>query len=105
MDETIHDALESQVQLQGLVASCGVESRRGSGRRYPVYWFINGRTVRTPCRSPVSPGWPAQPYDAMLIFNPGQKVLMRVIGGGRDAHPSIITGITPRLLPATAGCW
>jgi hypothetical protein len=33
-------------------------------------------------------GWlPTQPYNCMPMVYPGQKMLMRVVGAGRDLHP------------------
>ena len=33
------------------------------------------------------PWLPHQPYGAMVMMHPGDKVLLRLIGGGRDLHP------------------
>jgi len=88
MDENIHDALEVQVQAYKASApAAALNPVADMAARYPVYWFINGRTGPD-TMLPANASWlPAQPYDAMPMFSPGQKVLMRVIGGGRDAHP------------------
>jgi FtsP/CotA-like multicopper oxidase with cupredoxin domain len=51
------------------------------------YWFINGRTAPDVMMIPFSKALPSQPYDSMPMMHPGQKLLMRVVGGGRDAHP------------------
>lgn len=54
---------------------------------FPVYWFINGRCgPDTLSDSNVS--WlPSQPYNCAPMMYPGQKLLMRLIGAGRDSHP------------------
>lgn len=54
---------------------------------FPVLWFINGRNgIDT--LSPSFAGWlPAQPYDALARARPGEKVLLRFVGAGRDPHP------------------
>lgn len=76
MDESIHRLVE-----QGHMAEVDTTTW------YPVYWFMNGRTGPD-TMLPAHATWlPAQPYDCMPMFHPGQKVLMRVIGGGRDPHP------------------
>jgi FtsP/CotA-like multicopper oxidase with cupredoxin domain len=54
----------------------------------PVYWFLNGRCFPdTVLAAPSSALLPHQPYNCFPRMHPGQRVLMRMIGGGRDAHP------------------
>lgn len=50
-------------------------------------WFINGRNgPDTMLKGNV--GWlPAQPYNALARMHPGDRVLMRIAGAGRDLHP------------------
>jgi FtsP/CotA-like multicopper oxidase with cupredoxin domain len=56
-------------------------------RRWPVYWFINGRNAPDTMH-PDGAWWlPYQPYSCMPKAHPGERVLMRVIGAGRDYHP------------------
>jgi FtsP/CotA-like multicopper oxidase with cupredoxin domain len=76
MDDKIHSLVE-----QNRIAEANTT------KRFPVYWFMNGRTgPDTMVATNVS--WlPSQPYDCMPMFHPGQRVLMRVIGGGSDPHP------------------
>jgi len=52
-----------------------------------VYWFINGRTG--PDTMDMSNVWwlPNQPYNCMPRMHAGEKLLLRMIGGGRDLHP------------------
>ena len=56
-------------------------------KRFPVYWFINGRTGPDTVLPVNAPWLPHQPYDALVKIHATDKVLMRVIGAGRDAHP------------------
>jgi FtsP/CotA-like multicopper oxidase with cupredoxin domain len=55
---------------------------------YPVYWFLNGRcfpdTILVATNSELLP---TQPYNCLGMMHPGDRVLMRMIGAGRDAHP------------------
>lgn len=53
----------------------------------PVYWFINGRNAPDTMLEAGVPWLPTQPYNCMPRMHPGEKLLMRVIGGGRDLHP------------------
>jgi manganese oxidase len=55
--------------------------------RWPVYWFINGRSAPDTMAEDHAPWLPHQPYSAMPQMHPGERVLMRLIGGGRDLHP------------------
>lgn len=53
----------------------------------PVYWFINGRSLPDTLMSDSVPWLPNQPYGALVQANPGDKVLLRMIGSGVDGHP------------------
>lgn len=53
----------------------------------PVLWFINGRNGPDTL-APDDIGWmPSQPYGSMVQMHAGDKVLLRLLGAGRDAHP------------------
>ncbi len=54
---------------------------------HPVYWFINGRNLPDTVSPAGVPWLPSQPYSAMVRMHPGEQILMRSIGGGRDVHP------------------
>lgn len=54
---------------------------------FPVVWFINGRCAPDTMADPFVPWLPTQPYNCMPMMHPGERMLMRVIGGGRDLHP------------------
>jgi plastocyanin len=52
-----------------------------------VLWFINGRNAPDTL-FPDNVAWmPNQPYSALLRAHPGDRVLVRMINGGREAHP------------------
>jgi len=53
----------------------------------PVYWFINGRNAPDTMLDVGVPWLPTQPYNIMPRMHPGEKLLMRMVGGGRDLHP------------------
>ncbi|OCC14278.1 Multicopper oxidase [Dissulfuribacter thermophilus] len=53
----------------------------------PVYWMINGRAAPDTMFPAKVPWLPHQPYNCMPRMHPGEKLLMRVINGGRDLHP------------------
>lgn len=52
-----------------------------------VQWFINGRSAPDTMAPAFAPWLPTQPYNCMPMMHPGDKVLLRLIGGGRDLHP------------------
>lgn len=56
---------------------------------FPNYWFLNGRAAPDTL-APAGAGapWlPTQPYNALVMTHPGDKVLMRYINAGRDPSP------------------
>lgn len=54
---------------------------------FPNYWFINGRTAPDNFSDTYADWLPTQPYNSVPRMHPGDKVLMRVVGGSRDMHP------------------
>jgi hypothetical protein len=54
---------------------------------HDVYWFINGRTLPDTLSAAGAPWLKHQPYDALVLMNPGQKVLYRMANASRDPHP------------------
>lgn len=80
MDSRIHD----------LVEAGGVAAAYASGllaNYFPNYWFINGRNAPDTMSEPLAAQLPTQPYNAFPLMHVGDRVLMRVIGGGHDMHP------------------
>jgi len=54
---------------------------------WPVYWFLNGRTAPDTMGAANDPLLPSQPYNCMPMMHPGEKILLRMVGAGRDLHP------------------
>jgi FtsP/CotA-like multicopper oxidase with cupredoxin domain len=52
----------------------------------PVFWFINGRNGIDTLSPDHAPWKPNQPYGALARTRPGDKVLLRLIGAGRNQH-------------------
>jgi FtsP/CotA-like multicopper oxidase with cupredoxin domain len=76
MDPRIHQLVEY-----------GLTDRVNNTDYEPVLWFINGRTGPDTLADANIPWMPFQPYNALARTHPGERVLLRVIGGGRDLHP------------------
>lgn len=55
-------------------------------------WFINGRLMPDTFFPDNSAFLPNQPYGSLAQMHPGENVLIRVIGGGREAHPLHLHG-------------
>jgi plastocyanin len=54
---------------------------------WPVYWFFNGRAGPDDLADAFVSWLPHQPYNCTPRMTPGQKLLMRVIGGDQGYHP------------------
>jgi len=81
MDPTIHEMVE-----QGNFAAIDLTER------WPVYWFINGRAAPDDLVG-ANVGWlPHQPYNCTPRMTPGQRALVRIIGGDQDQHPLHLHG-------------
>lgn len=80
MDPRIHHTVE----FQGVTA---LESTDYLSDYFPNYWFINGRNAPDTMAAAGVPWLPTQPYNIMPRVHPGEKLLMRVVGAGRDLHP------------------
>jgi FtsP/CotA-like multicopper oxidase with cupredoxin domain len=53
----------------------------------PTLWFINGRNGTDTLFPDFIPWMPHQPYGSIVRTHPAERVLLRVIGAGRDLHP------------------
>jgi len=95
MDSEIHDLLEQK----------GVQAVDDSGRLgyyFSNYWFINGRNAPDTMAEAGVNRLPTQPYAALTRTHPGDRVLMRVVGGGHDMHPFHHHGQHARVLAVDA---
>ncbi|AYO31415.1 copper oxidase [Biomaibacter acetigenes] len=56
-------------------------------KHHPRYWTMNGRCAPDTMLPDNAPYLPSQPYGAMVMAEPTEKVLIRYIGAGIDSHP------------------
>jgi hypothetical protein len=75
MDPNIHDAVAAGNLTPDLT------------NYFAVQWYINGRNGLDTLFGDNVPQLPNQPYGALALAKPGEKVLARVINAGRDLHP------------------
>jgi FtsP/CotA-like multicopper oxidase with cupredoxin domain len=54
---------------------------------WPVYWFLNGRAGPDDLAGAFVSWLPHQPYNCAPRMTPGQKLLMRLVGGDQGRHP------------------
>ena len=80
MDPRIHTEVEfygpDRPELQALLDNY-----------FSNYWFINGRTAPDNFSESYVNWLPTQPYKSVPRMHPGDRLLMRVVGAGRDMHP------------------
>ena len=76
MDPAIHQLVEF-----GLTAQVDTSTFK------TYYWFINGRTGPDTMLGNNLAYLPTQPYNSLPRIHPGETLLIRLIGGGRDLHP------------------
>jgi hypothetical protein len=76
MDRSAHEGLDGGIPIDPTSYSA-------------TLWFINGRNGPDTLYADAAetPWLPAQPYGSLARAHPSDRVLMRVIGGGRDLHP------------------
>lgn len=89
--------LHSKVQFQGVNAAL-----TNLANRWPTYWFINGRTAMDTLLGESVSWLPTQPYGSLTLMRPGDRVLIRLAGGGQDQHPFHTHGNHARVIARDA---
>jgi len=85
IDKRVHEQIAA-MSVTGMVNDTTTRAIDLTGY-HATLWFINGRNGPD-SMFPNSVGWlPTQPYGSMVRMLPGERVLMRVVGAGRDLHP------------------
>jgi hypothetical protein len=80
IDPEIHTMVEMQMAASMVPAV-------DTSAFWPTAWFINGRGGPD-TMAPANAAWlPTQPYNCFPLAHVGGRVLLRMIGGGRDSHP------------------
>jgi len=94
IDINTHQAAEQQAGGAGPIAL-------PAGTYVSEYWLMNGRVGPDTMTADSIPGQgilPSQPYGSLTRMVPGQRLLMRVVGAGREMHPFHHHGNHARLI-------
>ena len=57
------------------------------GAYHSEYWLLNGRAAPDTMAPDGDASLPTQPYGSLSTMYPGEKVLVRLVGAGREMHP------------------
>jgi len=80
IDLDIHQMVEAQVAGPGPIDV-------GEGPFASEYWLMNGRCAPDTMAESGDLTLPHQPYNTLPMMHPGDKVLARVVGAGKEMHP------------------
>jgi FtsP/CotA-like multicopper oxidase with cupredoxin domain len=96
MDRSAHEAIDTR--QQAFAAGTGASFDDPALDAVPgatvdpsafkaTLWFMNGRNAPDTMLQRSVQWMPSQPYNALARSHAGERVLMRIIGAGRDLHP------------------
>jgi FtsP/CotA-like multicopper oxidase with cupredoxin domain len=91
MDIDIHQAAELQ-------AGGDYPIVLPTGAYHSEYWLMNGRAAPDTLAPPGRALLPHQPYNIIPRMHPGEKLLLRLVGAGREQHPFHTHGNHVRIL-------
>jgi FtsP/CotA-like multicopper oxidase with cupredoxin domain len=91
IDEQVHQAAEDQATGPGPIDV-------GTGVFHSDYWLLNGRAGPDTMALTGTMPLPHQPYNSLPRMHPGERLLLRVVGVGREMHPFHTHGNHVRVL-------
>ena len=92
IDLDVHQAAEAQAGGAGPI-DVGMSPDDPDAKPFtPEYWLINGRAAPDTMAAAGTDVLRHQPYNSFPMMHPGERVLTRVIGAGRDSHPFHLHG-------------
>jgi len=80
IDIQVHQAAEDQASGPGPIYI-------GTGSFQSEYWLLNGRAAPDTMGAAGADLLPNQPYNSLPTMYPGEKLLLRIVGAGREMHP------------------
>jgi len=81
IDYQLHVAVEAQSKGPGPIVLTGDAFNSSE------YWLLNGRAGPDTMAGNGAELLPHQPYGSLARMHPGEKVLIRLVGSGRENHP------------------
>jgi hypothetical protein len=97
IDKRIHEQIAFMSMTPGLVNDAST-SAIDLTSYHATLWFVNGRNAPDSLFPDGAPWLPTQPYGSLVRMHPGDNVLIRLVGAGRDAHPFHTHGNHMRLI-------
>ena len=91
IDMQVHQAAEDQASGPGPIDI-------GTGDFRSEYWLLNGRAAPDTLGAAGDALLPSQPYNIIPRMHPGEKLLLRIVGAGREMHPFHTHGNHVRVL-------
>jgi FtsP/CotA-like multicopper oxidase with cupredoxin domain len=91
IDLQVHQAAEDQATGPGPIDI-------GTGELSSEYWLLNGRAGPDTLAATGSALLRNQPYNIIPRMHPGEKLLLRIVGAGREMHPFHTHGNHVRVL-------
>lgn len=91
IDLDVHETVEAQMSGAGPVDV-------GLGPFASEYWLLNGRAGPDTMAAPGTGILPTQPYNCLPQMHPGERLLLRIVGAGRELHPFHTHGNHVRVL-------
>jgi len=91
IDMQVHQAAKDQASGPGPIDV-------GTGSFKSVYWLLNGRAGPDTMAAAGTALLPTQPYNSLPTMEPGEKLLLRVVGANREMHPFHTHGNHARVL-------
>lgn len=96
IDFDIHQAAELQAGGTGPIVL-------PAGAYHSEYWLLNGRAGPDTMAAPGRDVLPSQPYNSFPRMHPGERLLLRLVGAGREMHPFHTHGNHVRVLARDGG--
>jgi hypothetical protein len=91
IDIDVHHAAELQASGPGPI-------QLPEGAYHSEYWLMNGRVGPDTMAASGTGVLPTQPYGSLTTMYPGERLLIRLVGAGREMHPFHHHGNHSRLL-------